>query len=217
MMNLPFDRECWRFASILAVIAFLLSIINVHLGWFGFLLVVFCIAFFRDPVRISPIVTDEVLSPADGIILAIEEVSAPKDFEMQSDTKFKKISIFMSVFDVHINRAPVNCIIERILYFPGKYFNASLDKASEHNERQVFFTRTPEGKEVIFVQIAGLIARRIRCDIAVGDEMIAGEKIGMIRFGSRMDVYLPTNAKVCVLEGQTMVAGETIIATLQNK
>lgn len=217
MMNLPFDRECWRFASILAVIAFLLSIINVHLGWFGFLLVVFCIAFFRDPVRVSPIVTDEVLSPADGIILAIEEVSAPKDFEMQSDTKFKKISIFMSVFDVHINRAPVNCIIERILYFPGKYFNASLDKASEHNERQVFFTRTPEGKEVIFVQIAGLIARRIRCDIAVGDEMIAGEKIGMIRFGSRMDVYLPTNAKVCVLEGQTMVAGETIIATLQNK
>lgn len=214
MMSLPFDRECWRFAGILAVIAFLLSIINVHLGWFGFLLVIFCIAFFRDPVRVSPEVTNEVLSPADGIVLSIEEVNAPRDFEMPSGTKFKKISIFMSIFDVHVNRSPINCVIERILYFPGKYFNASLDKASEHNERQVFFTRTADDKEVIFVQIAGLVARRIRCDVSVGDEMIAGEKIGMIRFGSRMDLYLPTDTQVCIMEGQTMVAGETIIAKL---
>ena len=171
--------------------------------------------FFRDPQRITPNIENVVISPADGIVQMIAKVEAPEELNM-GKKKFTRVSIFMSVFNVHVNRAPAEGKIINAVYVPGKFLNATLDKASKDNERQLLAMKTKCGKEICFVQIAGLVARRIVCDTQIGQEYKAGERFGMIRFGSRLDVYLPEGINPQVVLGQTMVAGETVIANLMS-
>lgn len=208
-------NEGWRFIGIFAAVTALLAIIAEPLGWLGFVLTVWCYYFFRDPDRVTPQIDDVVVSPADGTVQMIAEVKAPDELEM-GNQKFTRVSIFMSVFNVHVNRAPADGKITKSVYVPGKFFNATLDKASKDNERQLLAMKTKSGKDICFVQIAGLVARRIVCDAAPGQEYKAGERFGMIRFGSRLDVYLPEGVKPQVVLGQTMVAGESIIANLSS-
>ncbi|MDR2681613.1 MAG: phosphatidylserine decarboxylase [Holosporaceae bacterium] len=214
-IRLPFDREAWKFAAIFAVAAILLGHISPNLGWGGFIATVCCLLFFRDPERVHPLKKDVVISPADGIAIKISEGDVSSELELEGS--WKKVSIFMSIFDVHINRTPVSGIVEKIIYTPGKFFNVTLDKASEYNERQATYMKTADGITVVFVQIAGLLARRIRCDVREGQELEMGDRVGIIRFGSRVDVYFPKTAEVLVEEGQVMVAGETILAQLKTK
>ena len=211
-IRLPFDKEAWKFAGIMAVIAIFLGQVSTNMGWVGFLLTIGCLLFFRDPDRVHPSRESMIVSPADGIVLKISETDLPPELGMQR--RAKKVSIFMSILDVHVNRAPIEGTVEKIVYVPGKFFNVTLDKSSEANERQITCLKLKSGIEVVFVQIAGLIARRIRCDIKEGQELATGERVGMIRFGSRVDLYLPPEMPVLVEEGQVMVAGETVIADL---
>jgi phosphatidylserine decarboxylase len=185
------------------------------MGWIGFLATIGCLAFFRDPERVHPTEKAVVVSPADGIVLKILQCTPPEELDLTGERI--KISIFMSIFNVHVNRAPVAGIIEKILYIPGKFFNVTLDKANEYNERQATFVRMADDTSVVFVQIAGLLARRIRCDVVEGQELELGQRVGIIRFGSRVDIYLPKDARVLVEEGQITVAGESILAKLQEK
>jgi len=208
-------REGWRFVSIFAAVTALLAILWAPLGWSGLVLTVWCYYFFRDPQRVTPEIEDVVVSPADGIVQMIAEVPAPEELNM-GKKKFTRVSIFMSVFNVHVNRAPASGKITNAVYVPGKFLNATLDKASKDNERQLLAMKTKSGKEICFVQIAGLVARRIVCDAVMGQEYKAGERFGMIRFGSRLDVYLPEGVAPQVVLGQTMVAGETVIANLTS-
>lgn len=213
-IRLPFDRDGWKFAGVMAVIAVFLGSISTGMGWLGFLLTVGCLLFFRDPERVHPSSKSAIISPADGIVLRISQCKPPKELELEGE--WKKISIFMSIINVHVNRAPVSGIVEKILYIPGKFFNVSLDKASEYNERQATYMKMSDGTQVVFVQIAGLIARRIRCDISEGQELELGDRVGIIRFGSRVDVYFQKNAEIYVEDGQITVAGETILAKLKK-
>ncbi|GHU16373.1 phosphatidylserine decarboxylase proenzyme [Alphaproteobacteria bacterium] len=211
----PFDRDAGPIVAFFAVISILLGHVSINLGWCGFIFTMFCLMFFRDPERIHSSKEDIIISPADGTVLKVSDGEAPTELEL--DGNWKKISIFMSVFNVHVNRTPVSGIVEKITYIPGKFFNASLDKASEYNERQATYVKRADGTTVVFVQIAGLIARRIRCDITEGQNLKIGDRIGIIRFGSRVDVYFPHSAEVAVEEGQAMVAGETILAHLKSR
>ena len=179
------------------------------------MLTIWCYYFFRDPERIVPQTADVVVSPADGVVQMISKVEAPEELEM-GKKKFTRVSISMSVFNVHVNRAPAEGTIIKSVYVPGKFFNATLDKASKDNERQLLAMKTKNGKDLCFVQIAGLVARRIVCDATVGQTYKAGERFGMIRFGSRLDVYLPEGVEPQVVLGQTMVAGESVIANLSR-
>ena len=208
-------NEGWRFVGIFAAITALLAIVLELFGWLGLVLTVWCYYFFRDPQRVTPTIENVVVSPADGVVQMIAEVPAPEELNM-GDQKFTRVSIFMSVFNVHVNRAPAEGKIINAVYVPGKFLNATLDKASKDNERQLLAMKTKCGKEICFVQIAGLVARRIVCDAQIGQEYKAGERFGMIRFGSRLDVYLPQGVEPQVVLGQTMVAGETIIANLTS-
>ena len=208
-------NEGWRFVGIFAAITALLAIIWEPLGWMGLVLTIWCYYFFRDPQRVTPEINDVVVSPADGIVQMIAKVPAPEELNM-GDKKFTRVSIFMSVFNVHVNRAPAEGKIINAVYVPGKFLNATLDKASKDNERQLLAMKTKSGKEICFVQIAGLVARRIVCDAQIGQEYKAGERFGMIRCGSRLDVYLPEGVEPQVVLGQTMVAGESIIANLAS-
>lgn len=208
-------NEGWRFVGIFAAVTALLAMIWEPLGWIGLLLTVWCYFFFRDPQRVTPNIDGVVVSPADGIVQMIADVTAPEELNMGKQ-KFTRVSIFMSVFNVHVNRAPAEGKITNAVYVPGKFLNATLDKASKDNERQLLAMKTKNGKDICFVQIAGLVARRIVCDAQIGQEYKAGERFGMIRFGSRLDVYLPEGVEPQVVLGQTMVAGETIIANLNS-
>lgn len=214
-MRVPFDKDGCIAAGIMAVIAIVLGNISTNMGWLGFLMTIGCLLFFRDPERVHPTKPNIAISPADGIVLKITEGAAPAELGLEGT--WKKISIFMSLVNVHVNRAPVPGIVEKILYIPGRFFNVTLDKASEFNERQATYMRAPNGMQVVFVQIAGLIARRIRSDIVEGQQLEIGQRVGIIRFGSRVDVYLPTSVKVLVEEGQITVAGETILADLHGE
>lgn len=205
--------EGWRFVGVFAAITALLAIIWEPLGWIGLILTVWCYYFFRDPDRVTPEIDDVVVSPADGIVQMIAKVEAPEELNMGKQ-KFTRVSIFMSVFNVHVNRVPAQGKITKSVYIPGKFLNATLDKASKDNERQLLALKTKDGKDLCFVQIAGLVARRILCEAEVGQEYKAGERFGMIRFGSRLDVYLPEGVEPQVALGQTMVAGESVIANL---
>ena len=209
------NNEGWRFVGIFAAVTALLAIIWQPLGWFGLVLTVWCYYFFRDPDRITPEIDDVVVSPADGTVQMIAKVKAPKELDM-GDKMFTRVSIFMSVFNVHVNRAPASGKIMKSVYVPGKFLNATMDKASKDNERQCLAMKTTSGKEIAFVQIAGLVARRILCEAKEGQEYRAGERFGLIRFGSRLDVYLPEGVEPQVCLGQTMVAGETILANLKS-
>lgn len=209
------NNDGWKFISIFAGVTALLAIIWLPLGIMGLLLTVWCYYFFRDPDRVTPQIKDVVVAPADGVVQMITRVSGPAELGMNTKT-FNRISIFMSVFNVHVNRAPAAGKILKTEYIKGKFFNATLDKASKDNERQLLQMRTECGKEIAFVQIAGLIARRIVCCAKEGQSYEAGERFGHIRFGSRLDVYLPTDIEPQVCVGQTMVAGETILANLKS-
>ena len=202
--------EGYKFLTISIIVTIFLYFLNTFLGLIGLVLSIWVYYFFRDPERIS--INDEnyLTSPADGEVLMVHEVDGPKELGLE-DRKFTKISIFMNVFDCHVNRTPCEGKISEILYKPGKFLNASLDKASEDNERNYYKITNNHGEEVIVVQIAGLIARRIVCESSKDQQLQQGERIGMIRFGSRADVYFE-NYETLVKVGQKTIAGETLLA-----
>ena len=202
--------EGYKFIVIAVFITIIFLIINNFLGLIGILLTVWVYYFFRDPER--TIIGDDsyLVSPADGEVIKVEEVDGPKELGLENK-KFKKISIFMNVFDCHVNRTPCSGVVEDILYKPGKFLNASLDKASEDNERNYFKIKDPHNNDIIVVQIAGLVARRIVCETNKNQELSQGDRIGMIRFGSRADVYYE-NYEPLVKVGQTAISGETLLA-----
>jgi phosphatidylserine decarboxylase len=216
---LPFSKlihpEGWRFVSIFAAITFFLAFFSSTLGWLGSILTAWCFYFFRNPTRVTPTRDGLIISPADGKIVAIKEVLTPSEWEMGDEPRVR-ISVFLNVFDVHINRIPISGRIRKAIYHPGKFFNASLDKASEFNERNTLVIDLADSKDIAVVQIAGLIARRIRCDVARDDLVVTGSQYGIIRFGSRTDIYLPVGASPLVIEGQRVIGGETVIADLES-
>ncbi len=209
----PLHPAGWPFIALFVAITLILMLFSKTLGFLGLLLTGWCIYFFRSPRRVTPLGKGLIISPADGVIAKIEKAIPPKELKW-SKKSLTRISIFLNVFDVHVNRIPVDGIISKVLYHPGKFFNASLDKASEHNERNSLLIKTPSGQEVLVIQIAGLIGRRILCDVLEGQDVQAGETFGMIRFGSRVDLYLPEGVNPQVVEGQRMLGGETIMADL---
>ena len=208
----PIHQEGYPFIGVFALIAIFLFWLAKPLGWIGVILTCWCAYFFRDPARVTPVGEGLIVSPADGRVSQVALALPPPELELGT-ASLMRISIFMNVLDVHVNRAPVAGIVQKIAYKPGKFLNADLDKASEDNERNGLVIRTAAGA-VGVVQIAGLIARRIVCFTREGNTLAAGERFGLIRFGSRVDVYLPVNAKPLVSEGQTALAGETVIADL---
>ncbi|MFN3076267.1 MAG: phosphatidylserine decarboxylase [Alphaproteobacteria bacterium] len=207
--------EGWRFIPVFAIVAAALFFLYQPLGWIGTALTVWCMAFFRNPPRTTPVRSGLIISPADGVVQMIQPVVPPPELEMETgETPLTRVSIFMSVFNCHVNRVPSDGRIVRTVYRPGKFLNASLDKASVDNERQSVRMVLRDGREIAFVQIAGLVARRIRCDLVEGTEVRAGQRFGLIRFGSRLDVYLPEGISPMVAVGQTAIAGETVLADL---
>jgi len=212
----PMHPEGRKFVAIFATITLVLFLIWDLLGWVGVGLTIWCYYFFRDPERVSPQGDSLVLSPADGIVSLIEPAVPPSELGLP-DTPLTRVSVFMSVFNCHINRAPVAGGITAVSYRPGKFFNASLDKASSDNERNSLVIRRDDGRDIVVVQIAGLVARRIVCFVKPSDRVMSGERFGLIRFGSRLDVYLPQGVDPLVRVGQTMIAGETILADLKEQ
>jgi phosphatidylserine decarboxylase len=209
----PMHPEGIKFVGTFAAVTLVLFLISTFLGWIGVGLTVWCYYFFRDPERVTPDRPGLVISPADGVISLIEPAVPPAELGM-ADAPLTRVSVFMNVFNCHVNRAPVPGEIKAVAYRPGKFLNASLDKASEDNERNSLCIAMDDGREIAVVQIAGLVARRIVSFVEPGDQMQAGERFGLIRFGSRLDVYLPDGVEPMVKIGQTMVAGETVIADL---
>lgn len=202
--------EGYKFIVIAGFITIILLLVNGFLGLIGLLLTIWVYYFFRDPERV--IIGDDnyLVSPADGEIIKVEEVDGPKELNLENK-KFKKISIFMNVFDCHVNRTPCSGKVEDILYKPGKFLNASLDKASEDNERNYYKLKDNHGNDIVIVQIAGLVARRIVCETNKDQTLNQGDRIGMIRFGSRADVYYE-NYEPLVKIGHTAISGETLLA-----
>ncbi len=211
----PVRREGYPFIAILLFVALFFGWFWQPILWIGLLLAAWCAYFFRDPKRVTPVEEGLVVSPADGRVAAITLGVAPKELGLGEQIR-RRVSIFMSVFDCHVNRSPLAGRVERVVYTPGKFVNAELDKASSGNERNAVILDTAFGP-VGVVQIAGLVARRIVCFTKEGDDLAPGERIGMIRFGSRLDVYLPVAASVLVAEGQIAIAGETAIARFGEK
>ena len=223
---LPTTTVKWRFPSVhpegrkyvvgAAAITFLAFLLHAHvLNWVLVGLTIWVAAFFRDPLRTTPHDDKLIIAPADGLITMIARVGPPPEIrgaDGLADGEYTRVSIFMSVFDVHINRAPITGRIRRIAYVPGKFVNADLDKASEDNERQYFLIEGAGGLKIGMTQIAGLVARRILAFVREGDDVEAGQRIGLIRFGSRVDVYLPAGTAPKVLLGQRTIAGETVLA-----
>lgn len=209
----PMHPEGWRFVAIFGAVTAVLFWICAPLGWIGLGLTVWCYYFFRDPIRSVPLDEGLIVSPADGVISLIERAVPPAELGMGPEALLR-VSVFMNVFNCHVNRMPVAGQIDAIAYRPGKFFNASLDKASSDNERNSLAIKIADGRKVAVVQIAGLVARRIVCFTRVGQSLRMGDRFGLIRFGSRLDVYLPEGVEPQVALGQTMVAGETVIADL---
>lgn len=212
---LPVHREGYPFIALFAVASGLLGLLWGPLGWAGLVLTLWCVYFFRNPDRVTPVRDGLVISPADGVVCLLGPAVPPAELGMGAEP-LTRISVFMSVFDVHVNRIPVAGRVTRIAYTPGKFLNASLDKASEDNERMAIRMQTEAGTDIAFVQIAGLVARRIKCDLAEGQDVKAGERFGLIRFGSRVDVYLPDGVQPLVACGQRCIAGETVLADIQS-
>jgi phosphatidylserine decarboxylase len=209
----PIHPEGYPFVGGFAFASIVLLWLWPPLGWLATLLTIWCAYFFRDPPRVTPVRDGIVVSPADGRVSQIVNAVPPKELEL-GERPLPRVSIFMSVFDCHINRSPVTGRIERIVYRPGKFLSADLDKASEDNERNAFVIAMTNGRRVAAVQIAGLVARRIVPFAREREAVAAGARIGMIRFGSRVDVYLPEGTRPLAAEGQTAIAGETVIADL---
>lgn len=212
---IPIHREGWPFIALFAVAAALLGLVWQPLGWLGLAATLWCAYFFRNPDRITPSRPGLVISPADGVVCLVGPAVPPAELDMGSEPRMR-VCVFMSVFDVHINRVPIDGRIVKIAYKPGKFVNAALDKASEDNERMALRLEMADGRDVAFVQIAGLVARRIKCDVAEGVDVVAGQRFGLIRFGSRVDVYMPDGVSPLVACGQRMIAGETVLADLTS-
>ena len=213
----PLHPAGWPFVAIALVIWAFLSWLIGTLGFFlGLIAAAWVAYFFRDPERVTPTAPNLVISPADGLVCKIMRAAPPAELGM-GEAELTRISIFLNLFDVHVNRVPVAGTIVAKHYRPGKFFNADLDKASVDNERMSIRQKLADGREIAYVQIAGLVARRILCDIDVGQEVKAGERFGIIRFGSRADVYLPEGVEPMVMLGQKMVGGETVLANLASK
>ncbi|MEN6541859.1 phosphatidylserine decarboxylase [Parvibaculum sp.] len=207
----PIHREGHRFVIIFAAVTVVLFLIWYPLGWVGVFLTLWCLYFFRDPDRVTPKREGLVISPADGVVNMITEASPPPELGL-GDMRRTRVSIFMNVFNCHVNRSPMAGKVVRVAYRPGQFLNASLDKASEDNERNSLVIERADGQQIVVVQVAGLVARRIVCDVAEGKALEAGERYGIIRFGSRLDVYLPEGAIPLVAVGQTAISGETVLA-----
>ncbi|WP_316354419.1 phosphatidylserine decarboxylase [Candidatus Trichorickettsia mobilis] len=209
-------KEGYIFIISFAAVTFLLASFSAILGWLSFVATVWCMYFFRNPDRITPVAHELVISPADGIVQNITEAVPPVELGL-SDEEMIRVSIFLNIFNVHVNRIPASGKILALHYNPGKFFNASLDKASIYNERQSVLMETNDGHKIAFVQIAGLIARRIVCELEEDSQVQAGERYGIIRFGSRVDLYLPLKTAILVSKGQTCIGGETVIADFNLK
>lgn len=223
----PIHPEGRKFGVISGVIALVfLFVLNWNIiGWPMVFLTLGVLAFFRDPERVVPQGENLIVAPADGLVTLIQEVEPPIELQVDDGSGMRglgtglvtRVSIFMSVFDVHINRVPVGGTVRRVIYIPGKFMNADLDKASEENERQHILVERSDGVQIGFTQIAGLVARRIVPFVKPGDMLAAGQRVGLIRFGSRVDVYLPKGTDPKVLMGQKIIAGETVIAEIGSQ
>ena len=211
----PIHPEGYPFVGGFALASLVLFWLWVPLGWLATLATLWCAYFFRDPARVTPVRDGIVVAPADGRISQVINAVPPMELGL-GDRAMLRISVFMSVFDCHVNRSPVAGRVERILYRAGKFLSADLDKASEDNERNAFVIASSTGQRIAAIQIAGLVARRIVPFVREGETVGAGQRIGMIRFGSRVDVYLPEGTRPFVAEGQTAIAGETVIADLRT-
>jgi len=216
LVTFPIHKEGYKFIFIFAMITVLLALMSNTLGLIGLVLTLWCIFFFRDPERIIPMEENALISPADGVVTRVEYgVKAPDDLGY-GDKKFNKISVFLNVFNVHVNRVPISGTVTKVNYRPGKFLSANAEEASDENERNSVVVKTDAGTEIIFVQVAGLVARRIISELNEGQKVTVGERYGIIRFGSRADIYLPENITIKCLVGQTMIGGETIIAKLDQ-
>ena len=211
----PIAREGWPFIAIFGLISLILYFVYAPLGWIGLVLTLWCVYFFRNPDRVTPEREGLIISPADGIVQMIAEVYPPEELDMGSEPVVR-VSVFMNVFDCHVNRIPCDGRIGKLVYVPGQFLNASLDKASEENERQMVRIDLDSGAFVGAVQIAGLVARRIVCYLEEDQIVLAGERFGLIRFGSRVDIYLPHGAVSHAVIGQKCVSGETVLADLKS-
>ena len=211
----PIAREGWPFIAIFGFFSLILYFVYAPLGWIGLVLTLWCVYFFRNPDRVTPEREGLIISPADGIVQMIAEVSPPEELDMGSEPVVR-VSVFMNVFDCHVNRIPCDGRIGKLVYVPGQFLNASFDKASEENERQMVRIDLDSGAFVGAVQIAGLVARRIVCYLEEEQLVLAGERFGLIRFGSRVDIYLPHGAVSHAVIGQKCVSGETVLADLKS-
>jgi phosphatidylserine decarboxylase len=209
----PLHPDGFRFVLLGAAVTAVLFLLGGAIGWIGLAATAWIAYFLRDPWRVTPERRGLVVSPADGVVLSVGPARPPPELEMGADT-VARIGIFLNIFDVHVTRAPIGGKVTALRYTRGRFLNASLDKASEHNERMAIRITPPAGPDVAFVQIAGLVARRIVCDLRVGQEVVAGQRVGLIRFGSRVDVYCPPAYVPLVVAGQRMVGGETVLADL---
>lgn len=218
VLFVPIHPAGWPFIGIFAAVTFALSLISDDLTIVGVVLTLWCTYFFRCPVRVTPVREGLIVSPADGIVSLITEAPLPPELEDAGETGTRtRVSVFLNVFDVHVNRIPADGEIKKVVYRPGKFFNASLDKASVDNERStVLMKLNGHNAHVTFVQIAGLVARRIICKLTAGQQVKAGDIYGLIRFGSRVDIFLPQGVSPLVSVGQRMIGGETVIADFKS-
>jgi phosphatidylserine decarboxylase len=207
----PIHRAGWPFVAIFAIVSAAMFLVWPPIGWAGLVLTAWCVYFFRDPARVTPLRDGLVVSPADGLVQMIVPAVPPRELEM-GDVPLTRVSVFLNVFDVHVNRIPIGGTVGRAVYRPGKFLNAALDKASDDNERQAIRIDRADAAPVAVVQIAGLVARRIVCNLSAGERVETGARFGLIRFGSRCDVYLAPDMVPMVVVGQRAIAGETVIA-----
>ena len=206
-------REGWKFALISFLMSVLLTFVWLPLGFLSFIKTFFILWFFRDPERKTPQINNSIISAADGKICLIDKAYLPEEAGL-GEVQMKRVCVFMNVLNVHVNRSPINGIVEKVIYKSGSFFNASLDKASEKNERSSLVLKTTTGTQIVVVQIAGLIARRILSFVKPKDNLSAGERFGLIRFGSRVDIYLPLDAEIKCALNDNVIAGETVLAQL---
>ncbi len=218
-MSFPIHPAGWPFILGFVVITFIFFLISCFLGIIGAVLTIWCVYFFRNPIRHIPTREGLIVSPADGIVSQIKH-NVPLPIELnvpESKADYTQISIFLNVFNVHVNRVPFAGVVKQVIYHPGKFLNASLDKASDENERSTTLVETKDGNLYAFVQIAGFVARRILNDLKDGDNVTTGQHMGIIRFGSRVDIYCPKGTNPMVNVGQTMIGGETVIADFKSR
>jgi phosphatidylserine decarboxylase len=218
VLLVPIHKEGNKFIAIFAATAFILALFSSTLGLIGLILTAWCVYFFRNPPRHTIANDNEIISPADGVVNSIEQnATPPSELELDKHKKWTKISVFLNVFDVHVNRVPTSGKVTKIKYQEGQFLSANANDASEKNERSSVVLKTKNNQEIVFSQVAGLVARRIINDLKEGDNVKAGDLYGIIRFGSRTDLYLPSNTEIKTLVGQKMIGGETIIAKLAGK